>query len=360
MSLKRDPIVGPYKGIIRDLPPPVPPEAFDDVLNFLCRKGRLQTRPRLNVFEAPPDGAIVRDILTFQDAVNAFHTLVLTTQNPYFLTSGPTYNLLTYPGGITSLDGTALPYGLANLINRVYFSNGSVPVLYADGESSVKVAGNVPGAARFMTELAGHLVLAHTTEPAPGTVGSTVYPRRVRWSKSGNPDDWTDFTAGFADLLEVPDELTGIATIGRNGYLFRPHGFSVMYPTGIGMRPFGIEHYSYGLKGIGNAYPYSLAVYGDTVIFVASDDIYALSLAGLRPIGLGAKKGIFKDLGNASGDQVTSFITPTLGKGYDFLSYWLSIPGVNVTWIYNYDEGSWVRFNSSSGRLTAFNAVTVS
>src|SRR5437762_9991577 len=167
MTHKVIPTQGPFLGIVDDLPSVnAPASAFSDVVNWLCRKNRVQTRPRLTPFPTPPDRAIVRNIVTFIDSTEQAHTLVLTTKNAYFLTEGATYNLLSYPVGITDLSGTALPYAIMLLNDRVYFSNGSKVLLYADGESSVKVAGNVPGSCRFMVVSASHLITAFTTVPA--------------------------------------------------------------------------------------------------------------------------------------------------------------------------------------------------
>src|ERR1700746_2610957 len=81
-----------WGGVVSDFPAPGALAVFDDMRNFLCRKGRIITRPRLGAYGAPPDGARVRYIGTFLDAVNLYHTLVLTTQNAYMITAGPVFN----------------------------------------------------------------------------------------------------------------------------------------------------------------------------------------------------------------------------------------------------------------------------
>lgn len=360
-------IIGPFVGVVDGPSPGEPPSAFDDVLNFLCRKKRIHTRPKLTTFGSPPDGSIIRLVTSFVDVLGKIHTLALTTKNAFFITAGPVWNPLTYPGGITNLDGTALPYGWVNMLHRVYFSNGSKKVLFADGESSIKLAGNVQGTARFLAEQASHLILGYTTEPELGSPGSMNFGRRVRWSASGNPDAWDPsitFSAGLKEFEEVPDRLAGLFSLGRNTFVGRSNGFSVMYPTGIGTTPFAFEHFSTAPEGVGIAYPYTLSVYGNIAAFVAQDDIYVHTGFQIFPIGdtqgRNTKKKIFKDLSLASGDHVWATIIPKLGPGVDYLSYWLTIPGVNVTWVYHFDEGNWVRFSSTQGRLTALGAVATS
>src|SRR5437660_6521405 len=152
-----------FGGIVDDMPRPYKgPGDFDDVLNFFVREGRLQSRPRLNTFGNPPDGAILRNVITYQDVLNNYHTLALTTQNAYALTAGPTYNLLSMPGGL-SLSGTALCYGWAVVNGKVFFSNGSTNVVYADGSNAIQATADVPVAAGYMSVLASHLLLACTT-----------------------------------------------------------------------------------------------------------------------------------------------------------------------------------------------------
>lgn len=357
--------LGIWGGVVTDIPAPGGLAAFDDMRNFLCRKGRIQLRPRLNAWGTPPDGCRVRAMVTFLDAVNLYHTLVLTTNNAYMITPGPVWNLLTYPVGIADLSGTNLPYGLVNILSRIYFSNGSDSVLFSDGESSLKVAGDVPGAGLFMTQNADTLIIAATTEPAPGAINSTFFPNRVRWSAGGLPDEWDpliDFSAGFNDLVEVPDVITGLTTLGRNTYVMRTNGITVMYPTGtsgLGVLPFDFEDFSFAPLGVGNAFPYSLATYGPRCVFVAEDDIYMFDGSTPQPIGYGNKKAIFKDLAQATGDSVVGQILPVLGPNYDFLAYYLSIPGPDVAWVFGWDEKTWMRIDSGAGFMTALNFVSV-
>jgi hypothetical protein len=368
MTMKRVPLPSPYRGVVSDTTVPLDPSAFTDMVNFLCRKGRIQTRPRMGGFGVPPDDAIIRNVESFADAENNWHTLCLTTKHAYAITAGAVFNELTLPVGIPTLLGqqpalgTSLPFGTAAILNRIYFCNGSVPLLYTDGEVSVKLAGDVQGSGRFLTQNAYSLIMAVTAEPAPGTVGSLLFPNRVRWSAAGLPDEWDptiDFTAGLNDLVDVPDIITGLATLGRNTYVFRTNGITVMYPTGIGTSAFAFEPYSFSPKGVGNKYPYSLATFNNRSVFVASNEIYVFDGTNMDVIGMGNKKAIYKDLAQNTGDVVRGMIVPNLGVDYDFLSYWLTIPGPDVTWVYSFDDRTWQKVVSSVGGLTAINSDVV-
>ena len=360
MTYQQFPVVGPFQGHVDNIPTPHnPANSFDEIVNFICRKGRFQTRPKMVNFGAPPDGAIVRTFRTYSDVQNFLHTLVLTTANAYSLTAGAVYNLMTYPGGIVNLTGTSLPYGVQIMNGRVYFSNGSVQILYADGESSLKDS-TAPGAARFLAQNASHLIAAYMTEPEPGVVGSQVFQQRVRWSKSGDPNDWTAPGSGENDLLDVPDGITGLVTLGRNTLITRTNGLTIMTPTGIGTNPFAFENVSISPLGLGNRYPYSLAQYADFAVFISNSDIHLIDAGlGIKSIGGKAKKKIMRQLGDASGDVVIGWPVAQLGPGIDYLSYWLTIPGAEATWIYNFDEDNWQQFESSLGRPTFVGMTTI-
>lgn len=351
MTYQQFPIIGPFGGYQDNLPEPhTPKESFRELRNFLVRKGRLESRPRLNVYLKPPDGSIIRNMVSFKDITGFSHTVVLTTRTAYALTTGPVWNALTLPSPLTTLDGTALPYALLNTQRRLFFCNGSTKLLHYDGEAEIKVAGDTPGGCRFLATNAFHLIQAYTTE------AGVKYPYRVRWSKSGDPLDWTSFTSGFEDLLEVSDEITGLATLGRSTYVFRTNGITVMTPTGLGLNPFQFDNLSSASLGVGNTFPYTLAVFNDRAMFVAANDIYLVSPGNLQAVGGKAKRAIYTDLLNGVGDVPVGFPLARMGIGRDYLSYWLSIANQR-TWIYHFDEDNWTTMVTGAGRLTALNSV---
>jgi len=271
-----------------------------------------------------------------------------------------TLNALTIPGLATGQQGSNQLFTDAHIQNQIYFANGGYPLSYLDGSANVQFAGDTPGTCNFLAVNTSHLVQAYCIEPALGQTGSKVFSRRVRWSASGNPLEWDptlDFTAGLNDLLEVPDDITGLNTLGRNSFVWRSNGITVMFPTGIGLSPFDFENFSLAPDGVGNFFPYSLATYTNWCTFVAQDNIYRFDVSSMTPIGGLTKKKIYADLAGNNGDQVWGRIVPHFTLGYDFLCYMLTIPGPNVTWIYTFDDGQWVRLSSSHGYLTAVRTV---
>ncbi|KKK61435.1 hypothetical protein LCGC14_3014360 [marine sediment metagenome] len=273
----------------------------------------------------------------------------------YAITVGPiTLNALSFPAGVTDLGSVERPFGILGLRNRVYFSNGTVKLLYTDGSSSLKIAGDVPGGARFLAVVGTYLFMAYLRE------GSIDLPTTVRWSASGDPNSYSQTSSGVNQLIEVPDEITGVVSVGRSLFIARTNGVTVVTPTGIGIAPLAFENFSTEPEGVGNKYPYTLAAYGNRyVLFVSDDNVYEMTLPTVVPIGGANKREIFKDIAATNG-IITGRIVPNLGVDFDFLSYWLTIPkagGASTTWVLNLENRAWSKFESPTGALGALATV---
>jgi hypothetical protein len=331
-----------------------PPGAFKNVINFFTVRGRLQTRPKLVSYSpvaTAPDGNKIYFLRSFRDVNGNLHTVALTIANAYYITSGLTFTLITFPAGISALGSVDRPFGIAVILNRIYLSNGSTKILVIDGSAAMKVAGDVPGGARFLAVIGSILVLGYLHE------NSRTYGNAVRWSVVGNPNSYNGFGAGHNVLIEVPDEITGIVGATRSGFIFRSNGITLVTPTGIGIAPLSFEHFSTEPEGVGNRYPYTLSSYGNRSFFVSDDDVYALDFPTFTPVGGLARRKIFEDIALANA-PIVGRVVPGLGVGYEFLSYWLTIPkaSATVSWVYAINEQSWVRFEGN-GALTAIAQV---
>lgn len=207
----------------------------------------------------------------------------------------------------------------------------------------------------YIGELSQHLILVSVTD------GTGTFPYRIRWSGVNNIaqfDPTVDATAGFQDLLDVGDNLTGFMTIGRTGYILREQGLTEMTPTNSGTAPFQFDHVWRGEKGIGCLHPYSSAVYGTFGCFVGQDDIYMLSGGGFNRIGGKAVNQIMSDItgwrflaGFPIFGSVVSYLAPFGNPiGFPYLCYIISIPvtygtsqGTTILWMYNFATQSWSR-----------------
>lgn len=368
------PIVGPWKGVITDLPSGFDPTAWDVAKNFLFRKGRIQSRPKIVAYAAvPPDGQPIRAMYSFLDALNSYHTLVLTNLHAYFLTNpggGLVFNALTLPSGFTDLGGSNVPFALIEMNQQVFFSNGLQNLLYVDGSDTVKIAGDVPGGCKFLTENSSHLIGVYWNIPSPGILGSQTYPFYVLISDAGNPLEWTPSSSNSAvilNLIEKGGTPSGAVTLGNYTYIWRQYGANVLWPTGNQAAPFYNEPFTWSNPGWGNFYPYSIATWNQSCIMATHGGEILLfngaagpSAQGFQPLAQGKiKKSITADLALAAGDAVFGFVTDILGPGYDFVAYVLWIPGLNKAWVLNLEEMTWSWWTSSNKHATAFGNVLV-
>ena len=363
-GVQRPIITEPWPGIVSDHPEGVsvvPPNAAKDSLNFMVKHGMLINRPRLSSCATPPDGLPPLAGTTFKDLLNNYHTFIATQGNAYALTAGASplsfnYNLL---GSITSTQ--PFPYTLASMFRRVYFSNGGNPISYVDGGSTILDASANAGA-RFLSVIGNHLVAAYTTEPEPGVATSQDFPYRVRWSDASNPNIWAinvNTSAGYIDLLDVKDDITGLFAVGRNGVILRSNGVSYLIPTGNSQSPFYLDNLTATPQGVGSIHPYSLSTYKTMAVFVGLDDVYQFDGSGFNGLGGNCTKALFDDLSNVSGGYVLGTIIPNFNFGFEYLCYLLSIPGPDSLWCYSFKDQSWVRLVYPNTFFTFLSSLAV-
>lgn len=71
------------------------------------------------------------------------------------------------------------------------------------------VLGGSPPLCKYLAAFGPYLVLGNVTD------GGTNYPSRVQWCDTGAPETWTGGNAGSTNLLEDPDEITGLGVFGN-------------------------------------------------------------------------------------------------------------------------------------------------
>lgn len=381
----------PFQGINTVLPEnEIGKEFTPSCLNFMSRNGELFTRPRMVRFiDGPQDNRPIRAICTFLDSNYVSHTVCVTAtglwqlsrywNNPPIsidpVTTGqiggpipitfseivpppliPAWNLV---GQFGTIPGPDVPYANAVFINKFFFTNGGNTLNYWDGiTNNIQTATTVAGAL-FLIELDAHLIMGYTVE------GGVPFPQRIRWSVSGNvidtssavQDAWnpaTNVGAGFNDMLDVPDQILGLAPIGRVGFIYRTNGITEITPVGKGTQPFNFDHLWASNNGIGNIYPYTLAIYGPNSVFIAKDEIYYMTIGALNTVGGGARDAIYNDLNTAIAQPVAS-IFPRMTETYIHLCYELAVPQVGGCkyWRLDLNTKSWFPWFTSNKYLTS-------
>jgi hypothetical protein len=247
------------------------------------------------------------------------------------LTAGPQYTQVQYDASVTeSIAGIAL---------------ASSPTVGGSLPGAPTVVGPLAIGGLYLGELNNQLILANVSvlDQSSGVVYS--FPNLIWWSANGLPLQWDptqNTSAGFNPFLDVPDMITGLATLGIAGYIFRTNGITQFSPSGSAVTPFTFNHMWASDHGIGNVLPFSIAQYGPSCCFIAEDNIYNLSVTSANAIGGAARDAIFSDLANATATPFAN-IAPIIQNGFVYLTYLLLIPlaGFVRMYVYSFDDKNW-------------------
>lgn len=226
--------------------------------------------------------------------------------------------------------------------------------------------------AKYLGELNGRLLALNVfqlqTGPPPFTQN---FPYQIAWSAGGEQYGvWNvlDLSgnatgAGFNNLPDVEDEITGGLFIGPTVYVIRRTGITEITPLNSGIQPFDFNHMWASHKGVGTVFPDTIAQFGPKGGFVAKDDIYTIGIEGIATIGGTAKRAIYTDLGKASVVQA-SMVALNI-NGTPELCYILAMQitdNTNATilrtYIYGFETKQWTRLTFATG-TTLSNVATL-
>jgi hypothetical protein len=392
--------VGPYAGLNVQVPENlIPDNASPSFNNFMLRNAELRSRWSLantyNLTNAPTEPQL--GITTFVDVNGTYHTVLWSGESLFQFNS---HVIAVSPwvivGQASPGDMKTNPVSYRAFANAIWYTDkaaligsNNAPIINPflgtwNGLSAVPqftqvqfdasvtqscagialvdsptVGGSLPGApvvtgplaigGLYLGELNNQLILANVSVLDQGTGVTYSFPNLIWWSANGLPFEWDpvhNTSAGFNPFLDVPDMITGLATLGIAGYIFRTNGITQFNPTGSAVTPFAFNHMWASDHGIGNVFPFSIAQYGPSCCFIAADNIYSLSVTSANAIGGTARDAIFADLAAATFTPFAN-IAPIIQNGYVYLTYILLIPlgGFVRMYIYSFDDKNWAAWD---------------
>jgi len=373
----------PYGGLHVQLPELlIPDNCSPKFSNFMLRNGELRSRPNFALEFINPDKNPSIGLTSFRDANGTYHTVKWDgtglwqlspsgqppgSQHPWTSIGGPAFsvlnpmsywpfaNVLYYTNGsgfMASWDGMTSP--VASVASVVV---GNAPTVGASLPGGPTMVGPLSIGGLYLGELDSHLILANVQVIDTGN-GNAFYsfPNLVWWAASNIPNQFdpvANNNAGFNPLLDVPDQITGMVTLGVAGYIFRSNGITQFNPTGRAILPFQFDHMWASEQGIGSVFPWSIASYGSLCCFISQEQIYQMGVNTVNPIGGGARDAIFADLYNATTQPVAN-ILPVFQLGYVYLTYVVSVPLGNYTrhYVYSFEENNWSPWDTSGLVIT--------
>lgn len=143
-------------------------------------------------------------------------------------------------------------------------------------------------------------LIAVGIDPGPGVVIDA--PEMViGWSAPGefgvwNPEysDGTVTGAGFNEITDISDYLTGLLIGPGTAIILRTQGVDYITPLGGGVVPFDFQHISNALKGEGCQDPRWVTQYDRVGFFLGNSDVYQFS-GGLDAIGAKIKNVLISE-----------------------------------------------------------------
>lgn len=212
----------------------------------------------------------------------------------------------------------------ASIDGKFCFVNGNVDGQYWNGTdtyaTTLETTPTYTKNARYCVAYANRLVIADMYDADLAARN----PWKVRWSKEGDPTNWTDDTAGFNDFIDTEEPIVGLGVTGDNLIVFKGASYSIGYRTGQATNPIAFPGQK---KGIGLYAPYSVVHVAGTVAWMGIDDFYFLNGDSAESIGGPIRKKFF-DL--VSDDQAKAVF------GINNLRY------NQATWVANTSSGQYV------------------
>jgi hypothetical protein len=365
----------PYKGLNSQAPAIfLDPSESPAMSNVWLRNQEIRSAPPFRfLFPGPEKTNPSLGETSFMDANNTIHTCAFTSTGLWQLaTTNSVFgqNPWQFVGTPTLSQG--IPVAARSFANILYYTNGVPYVLSWDGIASAPViasgltnaifggAGSSVGGV-YLYEINNQICLLNVwllnvssvSNPIPGTGSITLpansltnFPQLLWYSANGLPNVWdptVNTSAGFVNFLDVPDILTGVISLGEIAYIFRANGITQQTIGGSALQPFYFDHMWSSERGIGNVFPWSIAQFGSIGFFVATDNVYLMSINSFEPIGAGARSAIMTDLANATANPVAS-VVDRYASGFVYLRYELCIPLGTFTRVYSYsiEDKNWM------------------
>jgi hypothetical protein len=344
-----------YKhGLALSLDPALLPEgASPDLYNVYLYKGTIKRSPGYRYFPEQ-DTALASDLGEpilhlapyYEDEEFQYH-LVFTATGLYQLTD------VEY----TVLDNTVAYDDVYDIttsrwLNKTFIATLAEDVSYweADGTGVVTPADLIDVQARCVLNHYSHLVLGYLTE------SSVVSRTRIKWSKVGDPTDFTSVTSGFVDLIDTPGEVVALASIQDRLIVMKSDAiYEGIYVGGNDTFKFSLLASTQGCLATN-----SVVDVKNTLFFLGKDNIYRFDGREFQPIGDPIKREFF-----GPGVTVSKFNLKYCQATYvpQTEQVWFAIPSGSFwafdIYIYDIDTNSWWHkfFEGGTRSLVAYDRV---
>lgn len=206
--------------------------------------------------------------------------------------------------------------------------------------------------ANVLRKFAGSLIALGVT-PSPGTVLQNA-EMMLAWSAAGNFSTWnpTDSSgnvtgAGFEELADIGDPLTGGFVNSSTIVMLRSQGVSYATATGNATLPFDINHVDLAPEGEGCQSALLSSQYGPVGFFVGNTNVFEF-VQNAKPIGDKIGDYLFPQLTPAAGlTSIAAAAKATsaflLNTEVPLFAVYVQNSAATYTFLYNPGNGTWTR-----------------
>lgn len=206
--------------------------------------------------------------------------------------------------------------------------------------------------ANVLRKFAGSLIALGIT-PSPGTVLQNA-EMMLAWSAAGNFSTWnpTDSSgnvtgAGFEELADIGDPLTGGFVNSSTIVMLRSQGVSYATATGNATLPFDINHVDLAPEGEGCQSALLSSQYGPVGFFVGNTNVFEF-VQNAKPIGDKIGDYLFPQLTPAAGlTSIAAAAKATsaflLNTEVPLFAVYVQNSAATYTFLYNPGNGTWTR-----------------
>jgi hypothetical protein len=211
----------------------------------------------------------------------------------------------------------ASPAGKNAYIRKVYSTPSSERWWYAivddkfcfgNGDTNVQYWGgaNYASALDSTNAVNARYGIAYSTRLIIADEGIVRDPVMLKWSKKGDPTDWTDSSAGQKQFLETEDIITGLGTVGDTLVVYKKESIVFGNQTGESVAPIIFPDIK---RGTGNIAPYSILHYLGKNAFLGRNNFYEIDTSlNIVPIGTQLKDKLFEIVGETEAENTWGFV----------------------------------------------------
>lgn len=209
----------------------------------------------------------------------AVQKYVMLTSKSAFIYSAVTPSTGTFDPTAEAYTGTATQrFSIANTQGIAAWSQGTDNIRQWDGTSfSALITSGTDHAARAVLAFADRIVSVR-----PYFAGAD-HPTQIRWSISGNVNDWSGTGSGALEIIETSQDplVTGFV-LGDRAFLAKRRELIELIWTGTLSPVFGTLP---RVRGMGILAPHSVGLAEQVAFWLGPDDIYMFDGSTLTPVG---------------------------------------------------------------------------